>query len=54
MKRRTVDLLVPLVYVLAVVVAVFIGEEGGIGGVATIGAILVAAYYLTLRQNLKA
>ena len=54
MNRRTVDILVPIVYVLALVVAIFIGDRGGIGGVATIGAVLVAAYYAALRQNIKA
>jgi hypothetical protein len=54
MNRRTVDLLVPIVYVIALVVAIFIGEEGGIGGVATLGAIMVAAYFIALRQNIKA
>jgi len=54
MNRRTVDIQVPIVYVLALVVAMFIGDRGGIGGVATIGAVLVAAYYATLRQNIRA
>jgi hypothetical protein len=54
MNRRTVDILVPIVYVIAVLVAIFLGHEPGVGGVATIGAILVAAYYVMLRQNIKA
>ena len=54
MNRRTVDLLVPFAYVVAVLVAIFIGEEDGVGGVATIGAILVAAYFAALRQNIRA
>jgi hypothetical protein len=52
-NRRTLDILVPMVYVLAILVAVFIGNEVGVGGVATIGAIFVAAYYAALRQNIK-
>jgi hypothetical protein len=54
MSRRTLDILVPIGYVLAVIVAIVIGDQGGVGGVATIGAFCVAAYYLALRQNIKA
>jgi len=53
MNRRTFDILVPLLYVLAILIAVFVGDPGGVGGVATIGAVFVAAYYAALRQNLK-
>jgi len=53
MNRRTFDILVPLLYVLAILVAVIVGDPGGVGGVATIGAVVVAAYYAALRQNLK-
>ena len=53
MNRRTLDILVPIVYVLLVIIAIFIGDAGGVGGVATIGAICVAAYYAALRQNIK-
>ena len=54
MKRRTFDILVPIVYVLDMVVAIFVGDAGGVGGVAVIGAVCVGAYYATLRQNIKA
>ena len=54
MNRRTFDILVPLAYVAAILVAVVIGDEGGVGGVATIGAVFVAAYFAALRQNIKA
>ena len=53
MNRQTFDILVPLVYVVAVVVAVVLGDEAGVGGVATIGAVCVAIYYAALRQNIK-
>lgn len=53
MNRRTLDVLVPIVYVIALLVAVFIGDAGGVGGVATIGAVCVGAYFAALRQNLK-
>jgi hypothetical protein len=54
MNRRTFDILVPLLYAVALVVAIVIGDRGGVGGVATIGAAFVIAYYATLRQNIKA
>jgi hypothetical protein len=54
LKRRTFDILVPIVYVLAVLVAILLGDAGGVGGVVVIGAVCVGAYYATLRQNLKA
>jgi hypothetical protein len=54
MNRRTLDILVPIVYVLFVIVAILIGDQAGVGGVTTIGAFCVAAYYLALRQNIKA
>jgi hypothetical protein len=54
LKRRTVDILVPIVYVLAVLVAIFLRDPAGIGGVAVIGAFCVVVYYAQLRQNLKA
>jgi hypothetical protein len=53
MNRRTLDIAVPIVYVLAVLVAILIGDQGGVGGVAVIGAVLVGAYYAALRQNIK-
>lgn len=54
MNRRTFDILVPILYVLAIVLAIFLGDAGGVGGVAVIGAVMVAAYYAALRQNIKA
>jgi hypothetical protein len=48
------DILVPFVYVLAIVVALVIGDAGGVGGVAIIGAACVGAYFAALRQNIKA
>ena len=54
LNRRTLDILVPSAYVLFVIVAMVIGDSGGVGGVATIGAFCVAAYFGALRQNIKA
>ena len=54
MTRRTLDIAVPILYVIALLVAIFIRNEAGIGGVAVIGAVLVGLYFAALRQNLKA
>jgi hypothetical protein len=53
MNRRTFDVLVPLLYVMAIMIMVFFGTETGLGAVAALGALVVAAYYAALRQNLK-
>ena len=54
MNRRTLDILVPIAYVLAILVAIMIGDSGGVGGVAVIGAVCVGAYFAAFRQNTKA
>jgi hypothetical protein len=53
LNRRTLDILVPIVYVLAVLVAILLGDAGGVGGVVVIGAVCVGAYYATLRDSLS-
>ena len=54
MNRRTLDIAVPFLYVIALVVAVLLQDAGAVGGVAVIGAVLVGLYFAALRQNLKA
>ena len=53
MNRRTFDVLVPLGYAMAIMIAVFLGDGRAVGAVAAIGAFGVAAYYAALRNNLK-
>jgi hypothetical protein len=53
LNRRTLDVLVPIVYVLAILVGVFFFTETVLGAIAALGAVVVAAYYAALRQNLK-
>jgi hypothetical protein len=53
LNRRTLDLLVPFVYALAIMIAVFFGSGGAVTATAAIGAIIVGAYYAALRRNLK-
>ena len=52
MNRRTFDVLLPIVYVIAIVLAGIVADATWVGGVATIGALLLGAYYAALRQNL--
>jgi len=54
MNRRTFDVLLPILYVIAIVAAGMFGNATWVGGVATIGALLLGAYYAALRQNLPA
>jgi Flp pilus assembly protein TadB len=54
LKRRTFDIGVPIVYALAVLVAILLGDAAGVGGVAVIGAFCLVVYYAQVRQNLKA
>jgi len=52
-NRKTLDILVPMIYALAVIIAIVIGDSAGVGGVATIGAVCVGIYYAALRKNIK-
>ena len=53
MNRRTLDTVVPMFYVVAILIAVFFGNGRAVGATAAIGAILVGAYWAGFRQNLK-
>ena len=53
MNRRTFDVLVPVAYVIALFIAILIGDNGGVGGVAIIGAVCVGAYFAAFRQNIN-
>jgi hypothetical protein len=54
MNRRTFDIAVPVLYVIALLVALVLQDAGAVGGVAVIGAVLVGVYFAALRQNIKA
>jgi hypothetical protein len=54
MNRRTLDIAVPLIYVIALLVAVMLQDPAAVGGVAVIGAVLVGLYFAALRPNRKA
>ncbi|MGE5830954.1 MAG: hypothetical protein ACM30G_21715 [Micromonosporaceae bacterium] len=55
MNRRTFDVLMPFVYVIAITFTWLVSQNPTwVGGVTTIGALLLGAYYAALRQNLPA
>jgi hypothetical protein len=55
MNRRTFDVLLPLAYLIAITLTWYVSQNPTwVGGVSTIGALVLAAYYLALRQNLPA
>ena len=53
MNRRTLDLAIPIVYVIAIITATFFKDEMVIGAVATLGALLVGLYFAALRPRSK-
>jgi hypothetical protein len=53
MSRRSLDILVPLAYVLALIVAGIFRDDAVLGAVAVFGAIIVGSYFSTLRGRMK-
>jgi hypothetical protein len=53
MNRRTFDIAVPLLYLVAIIVAVVIRDALVVGAVASIGALLVVLYFASLRPKSK-
>jgi len=53
MNRRTLDIVIPMLYVVAIMVAVFFAGGKVVGAVSVIGAILVGMYWAGIRRNLK-
>jgi Flp pilus assembly protein TadB len=52
-NRRTLDILVPIIYALAIAVAAVIGGPAGVVGAVLIGAVWVAFYYVATRQKMR-
>jgi hypothetical protein len=50
-NKRTVDMAVPVVYVLAIIVAA-VSWDSGVIWVAIVGALIVGAYFAFLRNTL--
>jgi len=53
MNRRTLDIVLPMLYMVAILIAVFFGSGRATGATAAIGGILIGAYWAGFRQNLK-
>jgi hypothetical protein len=53
MRRRTFDIIVPLAYGLAVVIAAVFRNEAVLGGIVLLGAVAVGAYFAAIRSYLK-
>ena len=49
----TLDIVIPMLYVVAIMVAVFFASGKVVGAVSAIGAILVGMYWAGIRRNLK-
>jgi hypothetical protein len=52
MNRRTLDIVVPMIYAAAVVATAMLASGKAVGVVAAVGAIVVGAYYAGIRRNL--
>jgi hypothetical protein len=52
MNRRTLDVVVPMVYGGAVVATVLLASGRAVTAVAAIGAVVVAIYYAGVRRNI--
>lgn len=52
MNRRTLDVLLPMLYALAIVTASLFSTGKAVTAVAVIGSILIGIYFAALRQNL--
>src|SRR5690349_18985801 len=53
MNRRTLDMVIPMLYVVAILIAVFFAGGKAVGAVCAIGAILVGMYWAGIPRNLK-
>jgi membrane associated rhomboid family serine protease len=53
MNRRMLDSVVPSLYAVAILVAVFFTNGKVIAAVAAIGGVLVGMYYAGIRHNLR-
>jgi hypothetical protein len=53
MNRNTLDMVLPSLYVAAILVAVFFGSGTSVGAVAAIGGVLLGAYWAGIRRNLS-
>jgi len=53
MNRRTLDTVIPTLYVVAILIAVFFASGKVVGAVAAIGGVLCGMYWAGIRRNLR-
>lgn len=53
MNRRTLDVVIPMLYIVAILIAVFFADGRVVGFVAAIGAIFCGMYWAGIRRNIK-
>jgi hypothetical protein len=53
MTRRTLDVIVPVAYVVILLIAIVIHNETALGAIAVFGAVFVGIYYAVLRRGSK-
>lgn len=53
MNRRTLDLAIPVLYVIAVIITTLFKNATVVGATATVGALIVGLYFLALRPKQK-
>jgi hypothetical protein len=53
MNRRTLDVLIPMLYGAAVVATALLAGGKALTAVAAVGAVLVGAYFAAIRRNLS-
>jgi len=53
MNRRTLDVLIPMLYAAAIVLTVLVASGTAVTVVAVVGAMLVGAYFAAIRRNLS-
>ena len=54
MNRRTLDMALPTLYVIAILIAVYSGGARAVSATAAIGGMLIGLHWAALRHNLKA
>jgi len=53
MNRRTFDIVIPILYILALLVVIMTQGATVVGATATIGLVVVLVYFLALRPKSK-
>ena len=52
-NRRTLDILLPIAYAAAILIAVYVGNPEWVGIVAVVGALVLGAYFVAFRRSIS-